>query len=213
MNLNLKEKLQLQDVDFAHPFFAQDRAGAGLNYEADGWAEMAKAIENAQKIVAFLNTGYHDKATVLAILSALFGYELKNAWIMPPFYTDFGRGTKIAEGVFVNTACTFMDRGGIEIGEGTFIAPKVNIVTIGHDLNPFLRTTTFCKPVKIGKRVWIGINSTICPGVIVGDNAVIGANSTVTKNVPKNAIVAGSPAKIIRYLSDEELRQNGDFPR
>lgn len=211
--MNLKEKLHLEDVDFNHPFFAQDQKGIGLNYQSEGWNEMAKAIENAQKIVAFLNTGYHEKKEVLAILSELFGYELKNAWVMPPFYTDFGRATKIAERVFINSACTFMDRGGIAIDEGVFIGPKVNLVTINHHMNPFQRATTYCQPIKIGKRVWIGINTTICPGVVVGNNAIIGANSTVTQNVPENAIVAGSPARVIRYLTQEELQGNTDFPR
>ena len=204
--MNLKEKLHLQDVDFAHPFFARDRAGEPLDYESEGWAEMAKAIENAQKIIAFLNAGYHEKAETLEILSELFGYPLKNAWIMPPFYTDFGRGTKIAERVFINHGCEFMDRGGIEIGAGTFIAPKVNLVTIGHDLNPRRRNTTFCRPIVIGENVWIGINSTICPGVTIGRGAVIAANSTVTRDVSENAIVGGSPARLIRFLTKEELQ-------
>jgi virginiamycin A acetyltransferase len=53
--------------------------------------------------------------------------------------------------------------------------------------------------VTIGNDVWIGYQAMILSGVTIGDGAVIGARSVVTKNVPPYAIVAGSPAKVIRY--------------
>jgi acetyltransferase-like isoleucine patch superfamily enzyme len=52
---------------------------------------------------------------------------------------------------------------------------------------------------EIGNDVWIGARVTILGGVKVGDGAIIGANAVVTKDVPPYAIVAGVPAKIIRY--------------
>lgn len=55
------------------------------------------------------------------------------------------------------------------------------------------------QPIHIGKHVWIGMNATIMKGVTIGDNAIVGAGAIVTKNVPANAIVAGVPAKIIKY--------------
>ena len=202
---NLKELLNLERVDFSHDIFARDLRGEGVNYQSDGWEEMFKAISNAQKIVAYLNAGYHSREETRAILSELFGYGLDSSvWIMPPFYTDFGRNIALEKGVFINTCCTFMDRGGIEIGEGTFIAPKVNIVTINHDFAPHNRATTFCKPVKIGNRVWIGIGATICPSVTIGDNSIIAAGAVVTKSVPPNVIVGGNPARIIKTLENYE---------
>lgn len=200
---SLKELLGLENVDFSHEIFTRDKKGEGINYQSEGWGEMKKAITNAQKLVAHLNTGFHSDEDTRAILSELVGYELdKSVWIMPPFYTDFGRGIAIEKGVFINTCCTFMDRGGIEIGEGSFIGPKTNIVTINHDFKPQNRSTTLCKGVKIGKFVWIGINVTICPGVTIGDNAIIGAGAVVTKSVPPNAIVGGNPAKLIKMLDE-----------
>lgn len=62
--------------------------------------------------------------------------------------------------------------------------------------------------VQIGNDVWIGRSAIVLSGVIIGDGAVIGAGSVVTKDVPSYAIVAGNPARIIRYRFDEKtIRQ------
>ncbi|MHA7220432.1 DapH/DapD/GlmU-related protein [Arthrobacter sp. MDT1-48-3] len=57
-------------------------------------------------------------------------------------------------------------------------------------------------PIVLGANVWIGANATILPGVTIGRNAVVAAAAVVTKDVPDNAIVVGSPAKVVRYVSD-----------
>ncbi len=49
----------------------------------------------------------------------------------------------------------------------------------------------------------IGSGSTILSNVVIGENAIVGAGSVVTKDVPANAIVAGNPAKLLRYLPSE----------
>ena len=52
----------------------------------------------------------------------------------------------------------------------------------------------------VKKGASIGSNATILCGISIGENALVGAGSTVTKDVPANAVVAGNPAKIIKYL-------------
>ena len=58
----------------------------------------------------------------------------------------------------------------------------------------------------------IGSGATVLSGLTIGKNAIVGAGSTVTKNVPDSAIVAGNPAKILRYLvgnnGDSDLEQS-----
>ena len=60
-------------------------------------------------------------------------------------------------------------------------------------------------PVFIGSDVWIGDDVKIKNGVKIGDGAIIGASAVVTKDVPPYAIVAGVPAKIIRYRFSEDI--------
>lgn len=54
-------------------------------------------------------------------------------------------------------------------------------------------------PIRIGHDVWVGVNSIIVSGVNIGTGAVIAAGSVVTKDVPPYAVVAGNPARILRY--------------
>lgn len=56
------------------------------------------------------------------------------------------------------------------------------------------------KNIEIGKNVWVGANVTVVAGVTIGDNAIIGAGSVVTKDVEKNMIVGGVPAKKIKDI-------------
>ncbi|MEB3360071.1 MAG: acyltransferase [Synechococcales bacterium] len=57
-------------------------------------------------------------------------------------------------------------------------------------------------PVTIGNNVWVGMNALILKGVTIGDNAIVAAHAVVTKDVPKNTLVAGNPARIIREMTE-----------
>ena len=88
----------------------------------------------------------------------------------------------------------------VQIGTGTMIGCGSIIHTATHDYkrHPMWQIRRD-RPVKIGAYVWVGMGALILPGVKIGDHAVIGAGSVVTKNVPAGAIVAGNPARLLRY--------------
>ena len=78
---------------------------------------------------------------------------------------------------------------------------KVTIGNDGHELAFNKRNQPPSgQAVVIENNVFIGSNVTILKGVTVGENAVVGNGTVVTRDVPKNAIVAGNPARIIRML-------------
>ena len=54
-------------------------------------------------------------------------------------------------------------------------------------------------PIRIERNVWIGFEACVHPGVSIGEDAVVGARSVVTEDVPPGAVVAGNPARVVRY--------------
>ena len=59
--------------------------------------------------------------------------------------------------------------------------------------------------IIIGNDVWIGFRTIIMDGIVVGDGAVVAANAVVTKDVPPYAIVAGVPAKVVKYRFEQPV--------
>ena len=54
--------------------------------------------------------------------------------------------------------------------------------------------------------MWIGGNTVVNPGVHIGNNVVIGSGSVVTKDIPDNAVAAGNPCRVLRYLTEEDKK-------
>ncbi|WP_244178467.1 DapH/DapD/GlmU-related protein [Maribacter litoralis] len=100
---------------------------------------------------------------------------------------------------FQSPGCYFQNFSAkIILGQGTYIAPNVGLITANHDLNN-LEEHSSGNDITIGKKCWIGMNSVILPGVKLGDNVIVGAGSVVTKSFEENNItIAGVPAKIIK---------------
>ncbi|AMY65428.1 acyltransferase [Enterobacter asburiae] len=87
---------------------------------------------------------------------------------------------------------------GLRVEDDVFIGP---CVSFANDLYPKSKVypDSFLTTV-IKKGASIGANATILPGITLGENCLVGAGSVVTKDVPQNAVVAGNPAKILRYI-------------
>lgn len=119
----------------------------------------------------------------------------ENSQLLPPFNCISAAGVTIGKNVVIMGNCLMMARGGITIGDGTIISANVQLLSNGHDLRQ--RNLLLCKPINIGKNVWIGAGVTIMPGVSIGDNAVVEAGAVVTRDLPDNVVVAGVPATLV----------------
>lgn len=165
---------------------------------------MHEISEEARKITAELNAGYHTQQQIQEYMSRLTGKDMdKSFGMFPPFYSDYGKNITIGKNVFINSGCCFQDQGGIEIGDGSLIGQQVVIATLNHSLDPEQRQSMLPAKVVIGKNVWVGAHATILPGVKIGDNCVIGAGAVVNKDIPANCVAVGVPAKVKRRVDGE----------
>ena len=109
-----------------------------------------------------------------------------------------GRNCKISSHTFVCEGVTIED--DVFVGHSvTFINDSYPRATAGGQLQTEADWTV--EPTVVRKGSSIGSGSTILSRVTIGENAIVGAGSVVTKDVPANAIVAGNPAKVLRYLT------------
>lgn len=167
--------------------------------------KMHELTKEAREITCKLNGQCHTDEEIRALFSELTGKPIAPTFaLLPPFYTECGKNITVGKNVFINANCCFQDHGGITIGDGTLIGHAVVIATLNHNEQPKLRKNMIPRPVILGKNVWVGAHATILSGVSVGDNAIVAAGAVVTKDVPKNAVVAGVPAKVIKFIEEEK---------
>lgn len=150
------------------------------------------------RIVAVYNTssvnnegGYISGQTILA--------NPKNIYI--------GKGSSINGGQLRAS-----ENAKIIIGQNTIISYNVHIRTDMHVFSdmtiPIKEQGIKEKDIIIGNNVWIGFGAQIMSGIKIGDGAIVAAGAIVTKDVMKNEIVGGVPAKEIRYRGKESNGNN-----
>ena len=144
------------------------------------------------------------------ILQELLGSVDVKTVIEPPFYCDDGKNIYLGKNFYANFNLIILDADRITIGDNVVIGPNVTIAAADHPIHPNSRTDghsfpIIYAPITIGNNVWIGTGVTILKGVTIGDGAVIGAHSLVTKDVPPMVVAAGTPCRVIRDITDEDL--------
>ncbi|HPZ08740.1 MAG TPA: acyltransferase [Candidatus Eremiobacteraeota bacterium] len=123
-----------------------------------------------------------------------------------------GAFVEIQKGAFIGKNCkisthTFICEG-VHIKDNVFVGHNVNFINDKYpratNIDGTLQTDTDWKVVEtiVEKGASIGTGSIILCGVTIGENAIVGAGSVVTKDVPPGAIVAGNPARLIRYIDE-----------
>ncbi|MCD8372862.1 MAG: sugar O-acetyltransferase [Clostridia bacterium] len=174
---------------------------AGLPYNSYD-EELFAMVTRARDLCIKLNSlPYSDKEGREAIIRTLLGKCGKNIDICNGFCCDYGCNIEVGENFFCNYNTVILDVCKVKIGDNCFIAPQVGIYTACHPLDGRDRLLyELGKPVTIGDNCWIGGMAVINPGVTLGDMVTVGSGSVVTKSFPSNEVIAGNPAKIIRYL-------------
>jgi len=106
-------------------------------------------------------------------------------------YAEIGHNVKIGKNTSIGFGAFIPEN--VEIGNNVFIGPCV--VFTNDKYAPSKGKWRDDPPTQVLDGVSIGANSTILPSLIIGENSKIGAGSVVTKNVNKNSVVYGNPAK------------------
>ena len=175
------------------------------------WESLSARIPVAMALTARLNAlRFGDTGARDAVLRELLGDDLPDRFfVFPPFYCTSGLGTRLAERVSIGQACSFLDLGGITIGERTMISPRVTLITEGHPIEPAERYEAITlAPIVIEENVWIGAAATVLPGVRIGHDSVVGAGAVVAKDVPPLTVVTGPGHTVRRRLEPAPGRSN-----
>ncbi|HWV79782.1 MAG TPA: sugar O-acetyltransferase [Isoptericola sp.] len=162
---------------------------------------MSERVLRATELTSRLNVlPFDDDAGKAALFEQLLGHPLPpRTTIYPPFYTDHGLHLDLAERVFVNQNCTFLDYAGIRLAERVMVAPRVTFVTVGHPVDTDDRKVWLTGgPIDVQENVWIGAGATVLPGVTIGRDSVIAAGSVVADDVPPRSLVTGGKATVRR---------------
>ncbi|RJQ51026.1 MAG: acyltransferase [Actinobacteria bacterium] len=115
-------------------------------------------------------------------------------------------GYRIGERVYVGEDLIITDeledREQVVVEDGVSIGPRVTLVCSSYP--NFSKTRPWAPvqqgPILLEREAWLGAGAIVLPNVRVGSGAVVGAGSVVTRDVPANAVVAGSPARVLRRL-------------
>jgi len=176
-------------------------SGRLMRIHSPEFLAMAERVRVVTGLTSRLNVlPFEDEAGKAALFEQILGRPLPaRVTIYPPFYTDHGLHLDLAEQVFINQGCMFLDYAGIRLGERVMIGPRATFITSGHPVDPAERRLYLTgAPIDVAENVWIGAGATILPGVSIGRDAVIAAGAVVADDVPAASLVAGPKATVRR---------------
>lgn len=144
-----------------------------------------------------------------SLLERMFASFGENSYIEIPLHANWGgRNVHIGRNVYANFNLTLVDDADIYIDDSVMIGPSVVIATAAHPISPPMRKrlAQYNLPVHICRNAWLGAGVMVMPGVTIGENSVIGAGSVVTKDIPANVVAYGSPCKVVRPITEADLK-------
>ena len=138
------------------------------------------------------------------VVYRLLGMKIKGfCWIQPRVTIVNLRRLRVGRHFGCNSGSYINAIGSIEIGDAVLIGSNVTISSgkhpiEGRDQSVFSRPV-IPLPISIGNDVWFGAGSSVMPGVDIASGTVVGANAVVTKSTELFAVVAGVPARTIKF--------------
>ena len=147
------------------------------------------------------------------------GQDVKIYAFVNMYGCEVGDETKIGTFVEIQKGVRIGNR--VKVSSHSFLCEGVTVedeVFIGHGVmftnDKYPRATTntgnlqgeadwVCIPTLVKRGASIGSNATVLCGVTIGERAMVGAGSVVTHDIPSDAVVAGNPARVIRYLDSK----------
>jgi maltose O-acetyltransferase len=144
---------------------------------------------------------------VRAFALRLAGFRIGHGTIMAgtPRITgrkNIYRNLVIGRGCWFNVGCFFDLSATIKIGNDVSFGHEVAVLTSSHSVGQSSRraSSLYFRPTTVGDGAWLGSRCTILPGTNIGAGAVVAAGALVNRDVPPNTVVAGVPARPVKYL-------------
>ena len=137
----------------------------------------------------------------------------KDVKISPTAFFKYPQNIEIGDRSFINHQCCVWaaPAGPIKIGSGVLLGPGVCIIASDHGTalgSPIAEQGGKDAPIRIGDGVWLGAHVVVTAGVTIEDGCVVGAGAVVTRDLPRNSICAGVPARVIghrQFPQDENV--------
>ncbi len=182
-----------------------EKRDAGLMYKvSDFISDMLAAQEKCFEYDQIKASDLEKRAE---FIKDFFGKAGKNPFVEKGFKCNLGYNIFVGDNFYCNFNCTICDAGIVKIGDNVMFGPNVTLCTATHPTVANQRVNDngeeLSFPITVGDNVWIGGGAFINPGVTIGKGAVVASGSVVTKDVPENALVAGVPAVIKKYIDNE----------
>jgi maltose O-acetyltransferase len=140
-----------------------------------------------------------------ALLRQMLRHVGEEVVVRPSFYCEYG-AISIGDRTFVNVDAVMLDVTPITIGEACQIAPRVQLLTATHPVDPEPRRVgwEYGAPITLADNVWLGGGVIVCPGVSIGEDTVVGAGAVVTRDLPAGVVAAGVPARVLREIGEAD---------
>ncbi|MFI1993389.1 sugar O-acetyltransferase [Actinoplanes sp. NPDC020271] len=185
----------------------RERIRQGLLH-TESEASFQDPLRRTDLVFEYNNTRPGDTGRRRDLLERILGSVGARTVLLSPFHAGFGSNVHLGDDFFGNVNLTFVDDVEIRIGNGVMIAPGVTLTTTGHPIHPDLREDfrRFSEPIVIEDKVWIGSNVVVLPGVRIGYGSVIGAGSVVSRDIPPMTVAVGVPCRVVRPVTDEDLK-------